>query len=127
MGQSTVLGSTRVWIDFGSSLLSVCRAFQSNDLIATWTRMLWNWLRDKDSIQEGFIRWNSRRVPIAEHNVELLIESVSELLELGLTLHPQPTLLNHATLELDSHLRTTCPPVQYMAYLKFCVDGNESS
>ena len=65
-----------------------------------------NWLRDKDSIQEGFIRWNSRRVPIAEHNVELLIEAVSELLQLGLTLCPQPTLLNHATVELDSHLRT---------------------
>ena len=78
------------------SLLSVCRVFQSNRFDRDLDTNV-ELVEDKDSIQEGFIRWNSRRVPIAEHNVELLIEAVSLLLELGLTLHPQRTPLNHAT------------------------------
>ena len=92
--------------------------FNRTDLIVTWTRMLWNWLRDKDSIDVGFIRWNSRRVPIAEHKIEVLIDAVSELLELGLTLCPQPNLLNAATLEFDSQQLHDCPSVQYMALSK---------
>ena len=35
----------------------------------------------KDSVQAGFIHWDSRRVPITEDDVHILMSAVSELLD----------------------------------------------
>lgn len=130
IGFDTVLSWMQGWVNplflaqqesgliLGRVSFQFAEHFKRMDLIGTWTRMLWNWLRDKDSVQDGFIHWNSRRVPIAEAKIESLVNSVSELLELGLVLKPQHELLNNAALELDSQWMKTCAPVQYLALSK---------
>ncbi len=82
----------------GNVALHFAQYFERPDLIGQWSRMLWNWLRSPDALQQGFVQWNSRRVPIAKEGVASLFETVRSLLLLGLEHVPQTKLTREAVL-----------------------------
>ncbi len=86
----------------GNVALQFALYFDRPDLITQWSRMLWNWLRSPDALQQGFVQWNSRRVPIAEDAVANLFENVQSLLLLGLKHAPQIDLMRDAVIAGNS-------------------------
>ena len=119
IGFDTVLSWMQGWVNplflaqqeagviLGRVAFQFAEYFHRQDLIGAWTRMLWNWLRDGSSLQEGFVHWNSRRVPI-RGEVANLVAGVSELLWLGLELHDQSGFMNQAYVDCVGNLDEQC-------------------
>ena len=120
IGFDTVLSWMQGWVNplflaqqesgliLGRVSFQFAEYFRRQDLIDVWTRMLWNWLRDGASLQEGFVHWNSRRVPI-RGSLESLVSSVSDLLWLGLELCDQSVFMNQAYVDCIDNLDEQSP------------------
>ncbi len=85
----------------GEVSLRFAEHFQRLDLIEQWTRMLWNWLSATDAFDDGFVRWNSRRVPIVKDKIPMLLAVAQGLLYQGMELSRQPLLMQTAVLDWE--------------------------